>query len=93
MGQHADDMLEGLVCQECGEFFDDILNGGEEPGYPRTCDRCSRSAAPQRQGKKLPTPPQPMTPERVAAKVAKARAKKARNRANRAARATTEVAP
>lgn len=36
MGQAVDDMLEGLVCQECGEWMDDF----ESPGYPRTCEGC-----------------------------------------------------
>jgi hypothetical protein len=40
MGEAADDILNGLVCQECGEWMDDILNGADEPGYPRTCDGC-----------------------------------------------------
>lgn len=36
MGDIADDMLNGLMCQVCGEFLD-----GEEPGYPRSCAGCS----------------------------------------------------
>ena len=40
MGEAADDILNGVVCQCCGEWMDDILDGAEEPGYPRTCDGC-----------------------------------------------------
>jgi len=32
MGDIADMILDGLVCQVCGELID-----GDEPGYPRTC--------------------------------------------------------
>lgn len=35
MGDIADAMLDGLLCQICGELID-----GEEPGYPRTCPAC-----------------------------------------------------
>ena len=37
----ADDMLSGLVCQVCGEFFDDVIEGKKPPGYPRTCEACA----------------------------------------------------
>ena len=43
MGQHAEDILDGLVCEGCGEFFDDVINGGEAPGYPRRCAACAPS--------------------------------------------------
>lgn len=32
MGDIADMMVEGLLCEQCGGFID-----GEEPGYPRNC--------------------------------------------------------
>lgn len=35
MGQAAEDMLDGLMCQYCGVLID-----GEETGYPRSCDSC-----------------------------------------------------
>lgn len=35
MGEAAEDVLEGLLCQCCGELID-----GEEPGYPRYCEDC-----------------------------------------------------
>jgi len=34
MGEIADMMINGSMCQYCGECFDD------EPGYPRTCSAC-----------------------------------------------------
>ena len=40
MGEAAEDMLEGIVCQICGVFFDDFLEGEEPPGHPRTCEGC-----------------------------------------------------
>ena len=36
MGEIAEMMLEGIMCEECGEFIDD----GEECGYPRLCAGC-----------------------------------------------------
>ena len=39
MGEAADDIIDGLVCQECGEFFEDF----EAVGYPRSCGRCSKN--------------------------------------------------
>lgn len=35
LGEAADDILEGLMCQCCGALID-----GEEPGYPRNCEEC-----------------------------------------------------
>ena len=35
MGDAADDILEGLCCQVCGEWFGDILEGEDAPGHPR----------------------------------------------------------
>jgi hypothetical protein len=43
MGEAADDILCGMVCQCCGEWMDDILDGGDAPGYPRTCAGCGGS--------------------------------------------------
>jgi hypothetical protein len=37
MGDAADLMLEGIVCQMCGEYMD---NSDDPPGYPVTCDGC-----------------------------------------------------
>lgn len=35
MGEYAEMMLEGIVCEGCGEFM-----GGGAPGYPRRCRGC-----------------------------------------------------
>lgn len=36
MGEIADMMVNGFMCQSCGQFMPD----GEEPGYPRDCQDC-----------------------------------------------------
>jgi rRNA maturation endonuclease Nob1 len=36
MGDIAEMMVEGALCQVCGEFI------GDEVGYPRTCSGCQR---------------------------------------------------
>lgn len=35
MGEAADDVMDGFICQYCGDFID-----GEAPGYPRSCSGC-----------------------------------------------------
>lgn len=35
MGEIADMMIEGAMCQSCGEFL------GDEVGYPRYCRACA----------------------------------------------------
>ena len=40
MGEAAEDCLDGTVCEGCGELFDDILDGGQPPGFPRRCRSC-----------------------------------------------------
>lgn len=52
MGDVADAMIEGFLCECCGTFID-----GEEPGYPRYCSpQCARdrgaSPEPSRKSKK-----------------------------------------
>lgn len=44
MGEYAEMMLEGLVCECCGEFFGD----DEGPGFPRVCDGCQSPPPPPR---------------------------------------------
>jgi hypothetical protein len=34
MGEMADDILDGVFCEICGEYI------GEECGYPRRCEGC-----------------------------------------------------
>lgn len=36
MGDIADMVVNGLLCQDCGVYMDDF----EEPGYPRSCEDC-----------------------------------------------------
>lgn len=36
MSDFVDMVLEGLVCESCGELMDDM----EEVGYPRSCQGC-----------------------------------------------------
>ncbi|GGP07336.1 hypothetical protein GCM10011346_02920 [Oceanobacillus neutriphilus] len=35
MSDTVDLMLEGNICQCCGDLID-----GDDPGYPRDCDSC-----------------------------------------------------
>lgn len=35
MGEIAEMMLDGTICEWCGEFID-----SDEPGYPRLCPGC-----------------------------------------------------
>lgn len=47
MGEIAEMMLDGTLCEGCGEYIDD-----DAPGYPRYCsDACAkgRSAEPEKQ--------------------------------------------
>lgn len=36
MGEMTDLMLQGVTCQECGEF----MTNDDGPGHPQTCDNC-----------------------------------------------------
>lgn len=38
MGEIAEMMLDGTLCQECGVLMDDH----DAPGFPRTCSDCLR---------------------------------------------------
>lgn len=40
MGEIAEMMLDGTLCQVCGEFM------GDDCGYPRTCDGCAPRSRP-----------------------------------------------
>ena len=51
MGQHADDILDGVTCA-CGAFLD-----GEAPGHPRYCDKqCAKDYAPENKPNKVRCP-------------------------------------
>ena len=54
MGEAAEDMLDGTVCESCGQFFDDIINGDEPPGFPRRCQSCEppRKSKPRKRQRK-----------------------------------------
>lgn len=41
MGENAEDILEGAVCEVCGIWFDDVLEGVAPPGHPRKCEACA----------------------------------------------------
>ncbi len=53
MGEIAEMMLEGAMCEQCGEFIDD----GEECGYPRLCAGCSDE---QQESDPVPWPNTPL---------------------------------
>lgn len=36
MGEAAELILDGIVCETCGSYIED----GEEPGHPRKCSDC-----------------------------------------------------
>lgn len=38
MGDSAEMILEGIMCEGCGEFLD-----GDGPGFPRRCHACGGS--------------------------------------------------
>ncbi len=41
MGEAADMMIEGILCETCGVLMDDMTEeGAEAPGYPRQCPDC-----------------------------------------------------
>lgn len=42
MGEIAEMMLDGTLCEGCGCALD-----GESPGYPRKCKSCKRDDAPK----------------------------------------------
>jgi len=47
MGEIADMVLEGILCQVCGVLMEDLVVEGQEelsegPGYPQTCPACQR---------------------------------------------------
>lgn len=38
MGDIAEMVLEGILCEVCGIYIED----GEEPGHPRKCESCEK---------------------------------------------------
>lgn len=47
MGEVAEMLLNGAMCQCCGEWMDD----GREPGYPRYCAGCKSRSTDRRKAK------------------------------------------
>ena len=51
MGEIAEMILDGILCQVCGTYIDD-----EDEGFPRTCSDCQkeekRSQKPRKKNKK-----------------------------------------
>ena len=45
MGESADSMVNGLLCEQCGVLID-----GDEPGYPTLCAMRERRTACDRNG-------------------------------------------
>jgi hypothetical protein len=80
MGEIAEMMLSGIMCEGCGVFFDDM----DEPGHPRRCTGCRRE---ERQGERPRSKPAP-TPEQKASRAARRRRKRQRRREREAATRT-----
>lgn len=44
MGQISEDINDGICCQVCGVWMEDVFNDGFDwtnpPGHPRTCKDC-----------------------------------------------------
>ena len=70
---NVEDMLEGLLCEGCGEVFGDIMHGGDPPGHPRRCRSCAG-----RDDRVIPATKFPRTPAH--------KARRKRQKANRKAR-------
>lgn len=43
MGDIADAILEGEMCQVCGVYMEDYIEDGIGPGFPQTCIGCQES--------------------------------------------------
>src|SRR5882757_866917 len=54
VGEIAEMMLEGILCEGCGELMDDMVDDTTSPGYPRRCAGCSPQV-PQ-QARRMPKP-------------------------------------
>lgn len=88
MGEIADLMLDGTMCEGCGEI---LCWDGEPAGFPMRCDGCRPQGRARRS---QDCAPGSVSREEAAAMAArrlgKNRRKKARQRRNRAARAAAE---
>lgn len=48
MGNIADLIIKGVLCEQCGCLMEDLIQPGtnqlkESPGYPRSCPDCTPS--------------------------------------------------
>lgn len=75
MGDIADAMLDGVLCQGCGAYV------GISFGSPRWCRACAPPSDRMTFAEKAPAAPKPFTSPLYASKTEKGRAKKARRRA------------
>ena len=44
MGEYAEMMLDGTMCQGCGEF---LCDGDDGPGFPGFCEACAADQEPE----------------------------------------------
>lgn len=52
MGDIADMMLDGTLCERCGSVMEDLIVPGQKqlkkpPGHPRLCDDCKEDDKPR----------------------------------------------
>jgi len=40
MGETAELILEGILCEACGGVMDDVTEDSPVPGHPRSCEDC-----------------------------------------------------
>lgn len=83
MGEIAEMMLSGLMCEGCGVFMDDM----DEPGYPRRCCGCSPSKNRACTMAKIAQVVTQRTPEQMAKRADKRRRYRQRKRERAATRA------
>lgn len=76
MGEIAEMMMEGVLCQTCGEYMD---HAQAQQGYPVSCPGCIAAG----DAPKDPPQARPQNEEGVSAKTLKNRRKRQRYRANK----------
>lgn len=40
MSEFTELIFEGILCQTCGEYLNDVADESDAPGYPRNCMDC-----------------------------------------------------
>ena len=43
MGEIAEMMLDGTLCEGCGEYMGDGVDDDDTPGFPVRCETCERA--------------------------------------------------